>query len=84
LKNWLVPVLRHLISGVVAVFAAWTLGRFGVEVTTEQREFLTGTLTTFGAALIGFLWVGVSKMMKPRFLRKWHPAGSQNPTDYTV
>jgi hypothetical protein len=84
MKHWFVPVLRHLVSGLVALFAAWFLNEFGVEVTTEQKNFLTGTLTTLGASLIGFLWVGVSKWLKPRFLRKWHPAGSQNPSDYTV
>lgn len=72
-RDWLVPILRQLVAGIVAILAAWLVKSFGVEITSENREFLTGTLTTLGAALIGMIWVSVSKWMKPWFLRVYHP-----------
>lgn len=79
-KDFLVPILRYVISGLVAAAAGWLLQTFGVEVTAEQREYLTGELTTQGALLITILAAAVSRWLKPRLLRRWHP-GSKSESE---
>lgn len=72
-REWLVPALRWLVSGLVGLLVAFLAERFGVEVTADNRAFLETTLTTLGLALAGAVATLVSKWLKPRFLRSYHP-----------
>ena len=72
MATWLVPVLRNIIAALVALLAAWIAKNLGIEVTDENKAFLTTTLTTAGMMLIGMVQLTVSKWMKGWFLRNYH------------
>jgi branched-subunit amino acid ABC-type transport system permease component len=71
-KDWLIPVARNLIASLVAVLAAYLAKRFGIEVTDQNRDFLTSALTTIGVSILLATQLAVSKWMKGWFLRSLH------------
>lgn len=72
-KDWVVPLLRYFIAGLVGMLATFLSKKMGVEVTEENKTFLVNTLTVIGVTIWAAVAAIVSRWMKRWFLRAWHP-----------